>query len=380
MKKFLVLLLLLPATLWAQNTGKRYETVKDMPIYYEALRSELAYPAAWGISPETDFDTWRVEARALLLDCLDYIPDTTAFDYAIVATEQRDGYKAHRILLRINKYVTVPAYLLIPDGNGPFPAVTVLHDHGAKFDIGKEKNVRPFAGDSALLALSDSWAEKCYDGIYTGDFLAAHGYVVLAVDALFWGERGRKEGARYSSQQALAANLLQMGRSWCGIITADDIRGVEFLASLPFVDPARIGAVGFSMGAHRAWMLSAATDKVRATAAVCWMCTTDSLMTLTNNQNKGGSAYAMIVPRLRRYLDYPHVAAIACPKPLLLINGRKDKLFPVAGVQEAYDYLRGVWQGRGVGERLETSLYDTPHTFDAEMYRQVLSFLDRWLK
>ena len=327
MKKFLVLLLLLPATLWAQNTGKRYETVKDMPIYYEALRSELAYPAAWGISPETDFDTWRVEARALLLDCLDYIPDTTAFDYAIVATEQRDGYKAHRILLRINKYVTVPAYLLIPDGNGPFPAVTVLHDHGAKFDIGKEKNVRPFAGDSALLALSDSWAEKCYDGIYTGDFLAAHGYVVLAVDALFWGERGRKEGARYSSQQALAANLLQMGRSWCGIITADDIRGVEFLASLPFVDPARIGAVGFSMGAHRAWMLSAATDKVRATAAVCWMCTTDSLMTLTNNQNKGGSAYAMIVPRLRRYLDYPHVAAIACPKPLLFINGRKDKLF-----------------------------------------------------
>ena len=50
------------------------------------------------------------------------------------------------------------------------------------------------------------------------------------------------------------------------------------------------------MGAHRAWMVSAATDVVKAGAAVCWMNTTDSLMTLTNNQNKGGSAYSMIIP------------------------------------------------------------------------------------
>ena len=380
MKKILTLLLFLSTTLWVPSVGRSYETVKDMPVYYEVLRSELTYPAAWGISPEKDFDTWRDKARTLLLDCIDYTPDTTAFDYTIVATEQRDGYAAHRIMLHLNRYVTVPAYLLVPSGSGPFPAVVVLHDHGAKFDIGKEKNVKPFADDTVTLAMSDAWVSKYYDGIYTGDYLAANGYVVLAVDALLWGDRGRKEGARYSSQQALAANLLQMGRSWCGVITSDDMRSVDFLASLPFVDSSRIGAVGFSMGAHRAWMLSAATDKVRAAAAVCWMCTTDSLMTLTNNQNKGGSAYAMIVPRLRRYLDYPHVAAISCPKPLLLINGRKDKLFPVAGVQSAYDYLRGVWRQCGAEEKLETTFYDTTHTFNAEMHRQVLLFLDKWLK
>lgn len=380
MKKILALLLFLSTTLWMPSVGRPYETVKDMPIYYEALRSELTYLAAWGVSPEKNFDAWRDKARTLLLDCIDYIADTTAFDYTIVASEQRDGYAAHRIMLHLNRYVTVPAYLLVPSGSGPFPAVVVLHDHGAKFDIGKEKNVKPFADDTVTLAISDAWVSKYYDGIYTGDYLAANGYVVLAVDALLWGDRGRKEGARYNSQQALAANLLQMGRSWCGVITSDDMRSVDFLASLPFVDSSRIGAVGFSMGAHRAWMLSAATDKVRAAAAVCWMCTTDSLMTLTNNQNKGGSAYAMIVPHLRRYLDYPHVAAISCPKPLLLINGRKDKLFPVAGVQSAYDYLRGVWRQCGADEKLETTFYDTTHTFNAEMHRQVLLFLDKWLK
>lgn len=381
MKRFL-LTLLLPAfaiSLLAAIPLSSYETQSDMPRYYEELRSELTYPDAWGNSEITMFDVWREQAREVLLDCLQFSPDDTPFDYEVVAEEQRDGYRAQRILFNINRYVRVAAYLLIPNGNEVFPAVVVLHDHGAKFDIGKEKNIYPIGADSVLSASSDAWVKKCYDGIYTGDFLARNGYVVLAVDALFWGERGRKEGVRYDSQQALAANLLQMGKSWCGMITADDMRCAQFLASLPFVDDERVGAVGFSMGAHRAWMLSAATDVIKCAACVCWMCTTDSLMTLTNNQNKGGSAYAMIVPRLRNHLDYPHVAAIACPKPMLFINGKKDKLFPVEGVEEAYAYMHNVWDECGVDNRLITTFYDTPHTFNRDMHEQVLHFLDSWL-
>lgn len=357
-----------------------YETERDMPLYYEMLRRELVYPDAWGNSSERDFRQWRSHARSVLLDCLQYKEDTTCYNCTFEASEQRNGYKAHRITFNINRYVRVAAYLLVPDGKGPFPAVVMLHDHGAKFDIGKEKNVRPLVCDSAVTKSAEEWVEKCYEGIFTGDFLAANGYVVLATDALFWGERGRKEGKRYDSQQALAANLLQLGTSWCGLITADDIRSADLLSTFSFVDAQRIGAVGFSMGAHRAWMLSAATDRIKAAAAVCWMCTTDSLMTMHNNQNKGGSAYSMIVPRLRNHLDYPHVAAIACPKPMLFINGKKDKLFPVQGVEDAYRYMNGVWKEQGVSERLVTSLYDTPHIFNAEMHQEVLSFLDKWLK
>lgn len=381
MKRLLPLLsILLTLSLSAETPSKSYELQRDMPVYYEALRGELQYPDAWGNSDITDYDRWREHARKILLQHIQYKSDNTPFDYTIVATEQREGYTAYRIELNINQYVRIPAYLLKPDGEGTFPAVVVLHDHGAKFEIGKEKNIRPFATDTATLAIADAWAEKCYDNIYTGDFLAQNGYVVLAIDALFWGERGRKEGARYDSQQALAANLLQMGTSWCGMITNDDMRSADFLATLPYVDANRIGAVGFSMGAHRAWMLSAATDRVKVAAAVCWMCVTDALMTPTNNQAKGGSAYSMIVPGLRNHLDYPHVAAIAAPKPMLFINGRKDKLFPVGGVEQAYTYMRSVWSDCGASERLATTLYDTSHIFNRDMHREVLNFLDKWLK
>ncbi len=297
-----------------------YETWHDMPLFYQQLKESLTYPMAWGNAPFEDFAEWREAARKTLLDCLQPAPPATDFAMEVTATEQRDGYRAEKIAFNVSGYSRVPAYLLVPDGDGPFPAVLLLHDHGAHFSIGKEKMVVPFGVADSVRTDADDWAEKCYDKQYVGDYLASHGYVVLAAVALFWGERGRKEGVNYDSQQALSANLLQMGMSWGALIVWDDIRSAEFLSGLPSVDKNRVGAMGFSMGAHRAWMLSAATDVVKAAAAVCWMNTTDSLMTLTNNQNKGGSAYSMIIPGIRNQMDYPHVASIACTKPMLFIN------------------------------------------------------------
>ncbi len=138
-------------------------------------------------------------------------PPVAAFDKEVIDTEQRNGYRAEKILFSVSEYSRVPAYLLVPDGNGPFPAVLLLHDHGAHFSIGKEKMVRPFGVEASVLADADDWAEKCYDKQYVGDYLASHGYVVLAVDALFWGERGRKEGVRYDSTASVGGQYVTDG-------------------------------------------------------------------------------------------------------------------------------------------------------------------------
>lgn len=152
------------------------------------------------------------------------------------------------------------------------------------------------------------------------------------------------------------------------------------MASLPEVDPKRIGAVGLSMGGHRTWMLSAASDLISAGAAICWMCTTEALMAPGNNQTKGQSAFSMVVPNLRNYLDYPDVAAIACPKPMLFFNGEQDGLFPVPGVEAAYARMRRVWEGRGVGERLITKLWPVPHQFSVPMQEEAFAWVDTHLK
>lgn len=383
MKYLSTFLLLLSAwlTASAQTDSTAYEVTGNMPVFYRQMKQQLTFPLAWGTAEETDFDAWKVRARNRLMECMENIPPAPgAYDLEVTDRERRDGYEARKIVFNLSGWCRVPAYLLVPDGEGPFPAIVLLHDHGAHFSIGKEKMIRPFHVTPEVMKDADQWVDRYYDGQYTGDYLARHGYVVLAVDALLWGERGRKEGASYDVQQALASNFLQMGTSWGAFIHMDDVRSAEFLASLPFVDKERVGCLGFSMGAYRSWMLGALTDAVRASASVCWMNTTEYLMTPTNNQNKGGSAYAMLVPGLRRYLDYPHVASIACPKPTLLFNGTRDKLFPVEGVNDAYREMQSVWDSQGASDRLVTRLWDETHFFNREMQQAVLAFFDRWLK
>lgn len=369
------------STASAQTDSAAYEVTGNMPVFYQQMKQQLTYPLAWGKAEEKDFAKWKAQARHVLAECMQNLqPAPKAYAMEVTDREQRDGYEARKIRFNLSEWSRVPAYLLVPEGKGPFPAIVLLHDHGAHFSIGKEKMVRPFYVAPEVMEDADQWASQCYDGQYVGDYLARHGYVVLAVDALFWGERGRKEGTSYDAQQALASNFLQMGASWGAFINVDDMRSAEFLASLPFVDKERVGSLGFSMGAYRSWMLAALTDVVRASASICWMNTTEHLMTLTNNQNKGGSAYAMLIPALRRYLDYPHVASIACPKPTLFFNGTRDKLFPIEGVKDAYQEMEAVWKSQGASDRLVTKLWDEKHFFNKEMQKETLEFFDRWLK
>ena len=369
------------STASAQTDSAAYEVTGNMPVFYQQMKQQLTYPLAWGKAEEKDFAKWKAQARHVLAECMQNLqPAPKAYAMEVTDREQRDGYEARKIRFNLSEWSRVPAYLLVPEGEGPFPAIVLLHDHGAHFSIGKEKMVRPFHVAPEVMEDADQWASQCYDGQYVGDYLARHGYVVLAVDALFWGERGRKEGTSYDAQQALASNFLQMGASWGAFINVDDMRSAEFLASLPFVDKERVGSLGFSMGAYRSWMLAALTDVVRASASICWMNTTEHLMTLTNNQNKGGSAYAMLIPALRRYLDYPHVASIACPKPTLFFNGTRDKLFPIEGVRDAYREMEAVWKSQGASDRLVTKLWDEKHFFNKEMQKETLEFFDRWLK
>lgn len=359
---------------------ENYEFMRNLPVYADSLIADLTYPLAWGNSDIRDFDAWKQKARDKVFDCMLAPPPAPAngYDVKVLYEEQRDGYKARKLEIRLSRYYTVPAYLLIPDGKGPFPAVNVLHDHGAHLFIGKEKVIRPLAcEDSVVVKDAEEWV-KNYEGQYFGDYLAQHGYVVFSSDAPMWGERGQKEGPRRDRYDMIAGNMMMYGIDLSAYMTFDDIRATDYLASLPEVDSLRIGCTGWSMGAYRAWMLSALSDHIKAGAAVCWMVTTDEQLSFRYSRTENGG-FANCLPGLRRWLDYPHVASIACPKPMLFINGSQDKLFPVAGVKKAFQAMHEVWDSQGVGDRIETELWEMPHSCGLRSQQRVLLFFQKYL-
>ncbi|WP_432105123.1 dienelactone hydrolase family protein [Streptomyces sp. bgisy091] len=351
-------------------------TERVLPSFHERLREELTFPLAWE-RYTGDFPAWRAEARARVREALLQQPFSGPFDPLTVDEHPEGPYTARTVEFALSRYGRARGSLLVPHGTGPFPAVLVLHDHGGEFTIGREKAVRPRSGLPERGRRARAWADRHYGGRFIGDELAARGYAVLAVDTLGWGDRGP---LAYEDQQALAANLLQLGTSLAGLTAHEDIRAAAFLASLPEVDSNRVAALGFSMGGYRAWQLSALSDDIRAAAAVCWMTCLRHMLVPGDNTLRGQSAYFMLHPGLNRYLDIPDVASIAAPKPALFQAGGADRLFPSAGVTAAYRKMRAVWESQGAGDRLTTEIWPgVGHTFGRGMQETVYGWLDRWV-
>ena len=372
-----------------------YGVERQMPVFLDSMTSRLTYPMAWENAGFSDFSQWRDSARVVLTKSM-MTPPPSPSDYAaeVIYEEQRNGYVAKIVQLNLSGWTRVNVYLLVPNGKGSHPGVVLFHDHGGHFLIGKEKMIRPIIktelsdkgkgniiynkSDTLIVNDANRWSEQCYGGQYFGDYLAQQGYAVVCGDALFWGERGRKEGEDKRKLSEFAGNLMGIGYCMSGITTFEDSYLSEWFSSLPEVDSERIASCGFSMGAYRAWMLSAASDVVKASINICWMTTTKNQFSWQYGRENGG--YANTLPTIRYYMDHPHVASIAAPKPTLFINGETDKLFKIPGVQSAYETMRIAWEAAGIPENLETEIWPMPHWCGPEVQARAVEFLDKHFK
>lgn len=149
------------------------------------------------------------------------------------------------------------------------------------------------------------------------------------------------KAAAFEGQRHLYDSLARNGRIWAEKILDDDRACASFLASLPYVDRDRVGAFGFSMGAHRCWLLAAFSDDIKFGAAVCWM------LMKADYDSSSVSDLSMRIPSLRDSLDFPEIARLICPKPMLFVSGTDDPLFPAASAAEAYAEMSGIYSESG---------------------------------
>lgn len=359
------------------NTSYQTKGVdNNLPVFYQNMASRLTFPLSWLAGDYDNFTSWRNAARAKVQENFLYNPPAVAFNPVVIGEEDRGTYIAKRVVLNISADSRVLGYLLVPKGEGPFPGMLLLHDHGGRFDIGKEKMVRPFDEDDLIVKSANEWVGENYGGRFVGDELAKQGYLCFIVDAINWGSRG---GGGYEGQQALASVLLNLGSSFASVIAYEDMRAAEFLVSQTNLDTTKVGAIGWSMGGYRAWQIAAMSEHIQAGVAISWMSSIRELVVPGNNIVRGHSSYAMLHPNLMNFLDYPDIASIASPKPMFFINGLQDKLFPIRSVAHAYEKMHKVWQSQGSDDKLYTKLWDVPHTFNREMQDEAFLWLDKYL-
>jgi dienelactone hydrolase len=374
----LLIFLFLALSVNGYSQQKQYETpgIKDnMPVFYKKLVERQNFKLSWLSGDRADFSAWRTEARAKVMNCLLNQPPSVPFNAVIISEQDRGSYFARKIVFNVTGDSRVLALMLVPKSSGPHAAVLLLHDHGGKYDIGKEKVIEPWDEPAEKIESAKKWVNEYYGGRFIGDELATRGYLCLAVDMLNWSDRGETDP---EGQGAFAFNMFNLGSSYAGLIANEDLRAAEFLSEQPDVDRQRIAAMGLSVGGFRTWQVAALSSHIAAGVSVCWMSTYKSQIVPGANMTTG--AYTMTHPGLANYLDYPDVASISCPKPMMFCCGSRDGLFPVESIQEAFSKMRQVWDSQDAGENLITRLYDSPHEFNLLMQNDAFKWLDKVFK
>lgn len=323
----------------------------------------------------------------------------------VLETERREGYECRLVEYSSSRKERLRTYLLVPDGasrKDRRPALVLLHDHGARFDIGKEKLARPMASAPEHVRRSSrQWVDTNFDGVYLADSLASLGYVVIVPEQLYWGGRSSRKcrewsermfgagelpssGVKalrplknevYEGQRAVYDSLAAKGICWAEMTLNEDIAAVEVLRSLPFVDKRRIGAFGWSMGAHRCFLLTAFCKYVRTGVSLCWM----TLKEL-EKEPYNASEYSMLIPALRDRYDFPDIAMWLAPKPYLFLAGMRDKLFPKEAVEECYSRMQGYYSGYPSPGALNTLFFDGEHHCGKAEQSIIVAHLDSVLR
>lgn len=365
--------------------------------FVERIADTSTFPLSYTHDAFGDLKTWKTRAREKVLELLHYAPAPCEPRAETVRRVERDGYVQEDVSFQTTPDIRVPAALLVPAGlRRPAPGIVALHDHGAYYLWGREKILENDAEHPTLT----EFRQRAYAGTSIAAELARRGYVVLVIDMFYWGERRvthdddppewrdrpvtmaaeRVEAfnERASRSEPLAARaLMTAGTTWPGVMLWDDIRSVDYLVTRPEVDPRRLGCVGLSVGGLRSMYLAALDDRIRAAVICGWMA---SFPAQLKSHLRDSIGFSKLIPGVSRWLDYPDIASLAMPTPVLAINGRDDGLFEPAGVQHCFDTLAACYRKAGVPDRFQGSWYDAPHEFNLDMQAEAWNWLGRWLR
>lgn len=323
--------------------------------------------------------------RAAIVRTLDFAlgrkpADAAPLQPERIETTTHQGFDLERVRYRARTGEWIPALLLVPRPQpAKMPAILCPHQ---TTQAGKRESAG-LAGDPRL---------------HTALHLVRRGYVTLTWDALCFGERHDPASGHYGD--AIPFYAAHQDWSLLAKMADDASRGIDYLTTLPFVDPSRIGSVGHSHGGITTIMTMALDERVAAGVSNCGFDT----FRIDGNVWRWSHATALL-PALGFFVSSPYlsmeryravpdseviqtpfdmhqVLALAAPRPLWLSTSDEDFVFPNAGwsARQALARLWPLYELLGGADALTSRFFTSGHAFPPDVSSAAYAWLDRWLK
>ena len=328
---------------------------------YDLFKKNLVHRAAAitgdqfrGINNLEDWQRRRPEVRRQFLDMLglDPLPPRTPLNARVTGTFERQGYRVENVVFESSPKLYVTGNLYLPVGSKAgtkFPPIIYVSGHAPNPAGAK--------------------AEYQHHGIW----FAKNGFVAFVLDTIEFAEI---PGIHHGIHNLGLWQWLSLGYTPAGVEVWNAMRALDYLETRPEVDPARAGMTGRSGGGAITWFTAAVDERFQVAAPVhgSW----------TIGPHVAGDAVRENCDCIYFWnsyqLDLPIVGALIAPRPLKIINARRDGAFPPAGYEPVHQCLRPVYQWYGASEKLEEYAEDTGHA-DTPAYRKAANeWLNRWLR
>lgn len=272
------------------------------------LAAGLSENCLAGVGTKREWEQRRADVRRHLLSALglEPFPPRIPLRPAIAGTWERPGYRAEKIVFESLPGLQVAANFYLPkNAAGPVPCIVYLNGHWPSLD-------------GAKTGFQDRYL-----------WYPAHGFALLVLDPMGFGEI---PGVHPGTNRLGFWHWLSLGYTPAGVEVWNAMRALDWLAERSEVDAARIGVTGISGGGVMTQFLAALDDRVTVAAPSCSTYTIGSQVALGLVPQQCDCTF---FPNTSG-LDFPEILALIAPRPLLVLGGRKDPIFPPAGFRAAF--------------------------------------------
>jgi dienelactone hydrolase len=326
----------------------------------EYFRNETTVLSQHCLADINTLDEWKAkrgEYRRQLQEMLGLwpMPERTDLKPVVTGCITNDEFVVEKIYFQASPGLYCTANLYLPK-NPTNPAPAVLYE----------------CGHWSAKTNGISYGNK---GIYQRDgaWYARNGYVCLVLDTLRDGEiQGVHTGTRdrglwwWNSRGYTPAGV----EAWFGI------RALDYLCTRPEVDTNRFGITGHSGGGAYSWTVTALDDRIKAAAPLAGMADVQSHILDGVMDSHCDCNFFVNIYRW----DFPQVAALAAPRPLLIGGTDRDPLFRLSSTLRIAEKVRRIYDLYSANDKLGLVLAPGPHDETPELQLAVMRWFNRYLK
>jgi cephalosporin-C deacetylase-like acetyl esterase len=298
-----------------------------------------------------EYKAWKESIREKLIELtgLDKIAKNACpLNVEIEGEVQKDGYKQIRFTFESERGEFVPCYLLVPDtGKEKYPVAITLQGHSSGFhnsiaEPKTEEEVEYATGRGAFAVQA-----------------VKRGFVALAIEQRGMGERRPRERhqnaahmCEYTAHIATLLGRTVLGERIWDVSKALDVVS-EFLSDKLDLD--KILITGNSGGGTISYYATCYDDRIKYAVPSCSFCSFKS--SILNIEH----CACNYVPNLYKYFEMEDFSSLIAPRPLTIITGEVDDIFPLDGVKESFEVAKKIYSKAGAPNNINMVITPKGH-------------------